>query len=261
MLFSLHARNIHVSSESHYRFADNTENVLNKFMLVFVVKARDLDAKKSIVDCLYEQLMPEDFKINRQEFQDQIKTQQERILIIVDGFDEMMEQHADLNKLLSGKILSHISVLVTSRPGFALNMLKYFDSIFVIVGYGEQQRLEFIDKFLAAMDDPRALPRFEAFKQRLAADDVLGQLCRNPLHICILCMLVEDSTQKAGSTALPQTKTELYEEMEEFIIRRSADSLCKDYDELKTVCSPLDKIAYNGLLQGKNSVAESEAGE
>ena len=242
-------------------FAENSDNALGNFDLVFIVKARELDARKSMINCLYELLMPEDFKVDQKQFQKQIENNQDQVLIIVDGYDEMTEPHADFNKLINGRILSRISVLVTSRPGFALNMIKCFESIFVIVGYGEQQRLEFIRKFVAAMCEEQVLARFESFKARLVADEVLSQLCRNPLHLCILCLLIEDAaTTSSASSDLPQTKTELYQEVEEFIIRRSAGSQGRTYDELKAICSPLDQMAYHGLLRGDSSVTEAEAG-
>ena len=131
-------------------------------MFVFAIHARSLDPKKSIVDCIYEQLLPEDCRVSRQEFREHIADNQERTLIIVDGYDEMLDakqqqQHSDFNKLIQGKILSHVTLLVTSRPGFALNMLRYFDSLLVIVGYGQQERIQFIDKFSAAFEEEESL--------------------------------------------------------------------------------------------------------
>ena len=99
-------------------------------------------------------------------------------------------------------------------------------------------------------------PRFEAFKQRLQADSVLSRLCRNPMNLCILCLLLEENT----TASLPQTKTDLYVAMEEFIMNRAASSLGTSYEQIKAVCAPLDAIAYEGLISGRTTVSEKEIG-
>ena len=142
-------------------FLGNENNILGRFFYVLVVQARSLDPKKSVLDCIYEQLLPEDCRVSKQDFRDDIARNQDKTLIIVDGFDEMLEHkqqtHADFSKLIQGKILSHVTLLVTSRPGFALNMVRYFDSLLVIVGYGQQERLQFIDKFSNAFEEEENL--------------------------------------------------------------------------------------------------------
>ena len=94
------------------------------------------------------------------------------------------------------------------------------------------------------------------FKQRLQADSVLSRLCRNPLNLCILCLLLEENT----TASLPQTKTDLYVAMEEFIVNRAASSMGKSYEHIKALCAPLDAIAYQGLISGRSTVSEDEVG-
>ena len=234
----------------HLFLFSEPDNALDKFDLVLAIRARDLDPRKSLLTCLYENLLPEDFEMTLDQFKDSIKSNQERVLILIDGFDEFVEQHADFGKVMSRKVLSHISVLVTSRPGFTLNLLKHFDSTFVIVGYGEEQRIEFIEKF-ASICDVASHEQFQSFKFRLSADQVLSHLCRNPLHLVILCMLLDDSE---SSDYLPQTKTELYDEMHEFILKRACESLQYSFEDFKNKCSPLAAIAFKGLVEGRTEV-------
>ena len=101
-----------------------------------------------------------------------------------------------------------MALLLTSRPGYAVNLMKYFDSVFINIGYDIKRRLEFIDKFAAEMACEESESYFQSFKARIEADGVLSELCRNPLNLSILCMLVGET-----NLDLPKTRTALYEEV------------------------------------------------
>ena len=101
-----------------------------------------------------------------------------------------------------------MALLLTSRPGYAVNLMKYFDSVFINIGYDIKRRLEFIDKFAAETACEESESYFQSFKARIEADGVLSELCRNPLNLSILCMLVGET-----NLDLPKTRTALYEEV------------------------------------------------
>ena len=70
----------------------------------------------SVIDSIYATLFPEDFTVTKAEFKECVTKSARKVLIIVDGYDEILEQHSDLNKLLQAKILSQVTLLLSLNP-------------------------------------------------------------------------------------------------------------------------------------------------
>jgi hypothetical protein len=150
------------------------------------------------------------------------------------------------------KTYQQVSVLITSRPGFCFNLMKHFDSIFMNIGYDEKNRQLFIEKFcteIASTDYEETA--FTEFKDRLKADNILNELCRNPLNLSILCMLVAET-----NIYVPHTRTALYMEMENFIIQKASMTLGIDLEDLREKCRALEGIAYHGITRGVQHVSD-----
>ena len=112
--------------------------------------------------------------------------------------------------------------------------MKYFDSVFINIGYDVGRRLEFIDKFAAETSTAESAPSFESFKARMEADGVLSELCRNPLNLSILSMLVGETNLE-----LPKTRTALYEEVR--IIMNNYNIFNKNTDTYKLSLESYEK--------------------
>ena len=87
------------------------------FELVLLLKCRDLDG--DIREVIFEQLLPEGFEVKTKERLQNVIADihsQERILVILDGLDELPEESKHhVEKLLDRKIFPVCYVLATTR--------------------------------------------------------------------------------------------------------------------------------------------------
>ena len=166
---------------------------------------------------------------------------------------QIRQEHSHILKLIQGKILSKSHVLVTARPGFLCSHVKCFDSILLNIGYSAHQQIEFAKKFIEDIVGEDASEMYGDFIQKLDNDELMKDLCRNPLHLSILCML-----QIEYGKDVPKSRTALYQQMHSFIMRRASSKVGIPHEEFVKKCSPLYKIAYNGLIQGRHRVTHEE---
>lgn len=220
---------------------------------MFVLEARHFPETATLVEAIYESLLPEDFRIPKEDLQKYMEDHQDNILFIIDGYDEFHGKHVPIIKLIQGKILPHSSVVITSRPVHMMPLLKFFDSFFVIVGYAQTEKLNFIQKF--AEQSHAESHVFKQLIERLALDEAVKDISRNPLNLCLLCMIVEEN-----QGCLPESKTGLYQEVTDLLLHKcKVRDICDDLSvDLRT--HDLAKLAYGGLAQGKYNFDSSLLG-
>ncbi len=103
-----------------YDWARN--EALQQFKLVFVLRMSAVKQTTKLIDSIFEQLLDEDTKINKVALGSFIKDHDEKVLILLDGFDEL--QTPTLDKALFGSILKILNrkedrecyAVVTTRP-------------------------------------------------------------------------------------------------------------------------------------------------
>lgn len=239
---------------------NNTEGnhlSVSSFDLVFLLRAGsfcDLERSQSIIDIIYDQLLPEDFAVSKSVMKSLLENKQCKSLFIIDGYDEISDRDAQLlDKLIRGNVLSHSVVLVTSRPTHILPMLKHFDSLFVINGYDRHLRKEFVEKFAQEMDLP--FDYFSDLLQKTQKDSAFKDICRNPLNLSILCLLLVQQKDM-----LPTSRAGLYGEMHDFIIKRAQEKLGNITEEElgQKLLQPLYHISFDALDRGLDYLSESD---
>lgn len=144
-------------------------------------------------------------------------------------------------------------MLVTARPGAVLSILKNFTSVFINVGYDAKRRSEFVLRFAREIASDSCQPLFEELINRFQFDSVLNDLCRNPLNLSILCMLIAES-----KATLPSSKTSLYQELQRFILQRASNSLKMDAETLEQLTNPLSEVAFTSLLDNCTQIEEKD---
>ena len=159
----------------------------------------------------------------------------------------------DILKLIQGKILSKSHVLVTARPVFMSSHVKSFDSVLLNIGFSASQKTEFATKFIEDIVEKDASKKYADVMQKLQDDKLMKDLCRNPLHLSILCML-----QIEYGKDVPKSRTALYQQMHSFIMRRASSKVGTLHKEFAEKCSPLYEMAYNHLIKGSHRVAQEE---
>ena len=195
-----------------------TNSSFPKLEFVLLLKCRDID--KDIMEAIKEQLLPEDVKEETwAKFSKFIKDihNQEKILIILDGLDELPEksQHF-VDKLLRRRILPFCYILVTSRQEKGIDVRKNFefDLLLEITGFTEDDAYCYIKKHFQNVG-PNHSSKGETLAKEVKENTLLNALRNNPLNLLLLCVIYEDYDGK-----LPTSRTELYQVIVQCLLRR-----------------------------------------
>ena len=235
-----------------------------EFVVVLLLKCRDIDG--DVMDAIVEQLLPERVEETvKKEFMDFIEDfhYQEKVLIILDGLDELpkkSESHVD--RLLCKKFLPFCYVLVTSRQegGIAVRQKVGFDILLQIQGFTEEDAFEYIRKHFRYAG-PEHLATGERLITQIKENTFLHALTSNPLNLLLLCIVFEDYDGE-----LPSFRTELYEIIIRCLLRRycakhnleapgNDQALEKLFEDSLLV---LGELAWRCLLEGRFSFREEE---
>ena len=238
-----------------------------KFEFVLLLKCRDIDG--NIMDTIREQLLPRDIDEETVEkflhFMKDIHNQ-EKILIILDGLDELPEksQH-HVDELLHRRILPFCYVLATSRQERGIDVRKrfVFDIHLEIKGFTEGDAFEYIRKHFANIGRGHS-PKGERLITEIKDNEFLHALRSNPLNLLLLCVIYEDYEGK-----LPSSRSRLYQVIVLCLLRRycakhnlqapEGDDDLERYFEKDILA--LGELAWMCLLSDRHGFREKELAE
>ena len=243
-----------------------TNSSFPKLEFVLLLKCRDID--KDIMEAIKEQLFPEDVKEETwTKFSEFIKDihVQEKILIILDGLDELPEKSKKfVDKLLRRRILPFCYVLVTSRQEKGIDVRKNFefDLLLEIKGFTEDDAYCYIKKHFQNVG-PKHSSKGETLAKEVKENTLLNALRNNPLNLLLLCVIYEDYDGK-----LPTSRTELYQVIVQCLLRRYCAKHSLVVPEDKTLEKRFDEdilalgeLAWTCLLNDRQSFREEELAE
>ena len=191
------------------------------------------------------------------------KTEGKDTVIVFDGFDELSEENREgsiIIDIINRRILTKCCLVVTSRPTASSILHEIVDRRVEIVGFTEEDRLNYIQTALGS-DDKQVNgeqvnnEQVKALQHYLRSNLTINALCYIPLNMTILLCLVEDGINK-----LPKTQTEMYKKFIEMTIVRFIKKYEKSniiiniaelLDPYKTLFVELAKLAYKALETDK----------
>ncbi|ELU10023.1 hypothetical protein CAPTEDRAFT_193316 [Capitella teleta] len=214
------------------------------FDLLFNLHAKDFIGHTSIPDVIKSCLLARDSEIPTETLDAILQTH--KVVLVVDAYDEgCMENHL-LNDVIEGRVLKDATVLLSCRPAF--QKFRFFDSIFVVYGFDEEHKIEYVDRFAHEMNlSPNSLVELQ---QKMSNE--LQDLCRNPFILTILCMLCSEN-----SPQLPSTRADIYKAVHEFFIENASRKTGRDKDDIRrNVISPLAKVSFEIYNKEKHLTEE-----
>ena len=243
-----------------------TNSSFPKLQFVLLLKCRDID--KDIMEAIKEQLFPEDMKEETwTKFSEFIKDihVQEKILLILDGLDELPEKSKQfVDKLLRRRILPFCYVLVTCRQEKGIDVRKNFefDLLLEIKGFTEDDAYCYIKKHFQNVG-PKHSSKGETLVKEVKENTLLNALRNNPLNLLLLCVIYEDYDGK-----LPTSRTELYQVIVQCLLRRYCAKHSLVVPEGNTLEKRFDKdilalgeLTWTCLLNDRQSFREEELAE
>ena len=234
-----------------------------EFNFLLLLKCRDIDV--DIRKAIREQLFPEGCEDVQKELMDYMKDihNQENVLIILDGLDELPKKAGDhVDRLLQRRIFPFCYILATSRQERGIEVRKCvdFDILLQIEGFTETDAFEYIRKHFSRLG-PGHVSNGDRLINAIQENSFLHALPSNPLNLLLLCVVFEDYEGE-----LPSRRTELYQIIVRCILRRFCaknnleapqddEALEKKFEQSLLA---LGELAWKCLLEDRLSFREGE---
>ena len=228
-----------------------------KVELLLLLKCRDMytaDIKEAIADQLLPQDVDEKEKENFFRF---IRSNQSRILLVLDGLDELpRSQFQGFLPLIQGKVFSDIYLMLTARHEAGIKVRQCCDTLLEIVGFTVSDAEKYIGKYFRKHEDPGLADKLIC---ELKVDPQLKELATNPLNVALLCLVCEETKGE-----FPSKRTELYDSIVECALRRDfvKRGVSLDDDSPTERCreelNQMGEMAFEALLKDQLYFSKGE---
>ena len=180
-------------------------------LLVLLLKCKDINC--DLWEAIDDQLLPR--KVNeeeKEEFFMFIRDHQSKVLLVLDGLDELPSSKLPIYKeVIQGKVLPQSYLVVTARHEVGRTVRKCCHTLLEVEGFTKSDAKKFIRRYFGKEQEELA----QKLLDKLDSDRTLQDLTANPLNASLLCLLCEDFRGK-----LPGSRTLLYLEVVECVLRR-----------------------------------------
>ncbi|XP_022108270.1 NLR family CARD domain-containing protein 4-like isoform X3 [Acanthaster planci] len=227
-----------------YDWAFGSCEVLQKYKLVFLLKMCDLKQESDLIDAVFEQLLAENTSVDRNALGSYIKMNSGKVLILLDGFDELRttilnkSSFGSILKILNRRMCRGCTVLVSTRPSHLVRLTtkELIQQPFThvrVMGFSEEDITEYVNKFYC--DEPT---KAEGLLTRIGSSDLLSVLAESPMLLLMMCSLWSEDSE------FPETMSGLYHNAVDEVGKRKDVS----EQEIKRVVIELGKVGLQGLL-------------
>ena len=180
--------------------------------VLLLLRCRDIET--DIWEAIDDQILPLDIdEEDKAWFFKFIRQNQSKVLLVLDGLDEMDSSKVDMyNDLLESKVLPNCHIVITSRHETGKSVRRYCDTLWEIVGFTLEDAKSCVFKYFKGTEH-LADKLLTQIYMRTKGD--LKELTQNPLNTILLCILIEDF-----EGVLPPERTELYTEIVRCVLLR-----------------------------------------
>ena len=179
--------------------------------VLLLLRCREI--KSTIWDAIEDQILPKGMEPEeRKMFFLFLKENPSKVLLVLDGLDEADPQKLEMYlKLIQREELPGCYIVLTSRHEAGKKVRPYTDTLLEIVGFTTADPVNYIRKYFEQVKVDMA----EELIESIFSNVELMALTQNPLNTLLLCVIFEDL-----KGVLPSNRTQLYEEIVRFILRR-----------------------------------------
>ena len=241
-----------------YDWSKALKEILNNFSILLLIKLRDVRDLEDIRDVLRaSKLLASDGPISVDSLYDYIINNQDKVLLILDGYDEYScaKEHSPILAIWKGEQLRDCHVIVTTRQLKCDELIGPSHVQLEVQGFKSWERIKtFARKFLVKKQD---LDEFMSF---LGEKDI-GDMAEIPLLLLMLCNLWKG---KKYHVELPKSRADIFTQFIQTILNHKGGSHQPmpfqevTSTEAKEDLSNLGKVAFEALLQDRLYVRCSE---
>ena len=241
------------------RMDEEGKDALRKFDLVLSISLKEVSKCQTFKDVLSQsRLFPDDKTSSIDDLLSYIGKNQDKILLVFDGYDEYRtdseaeekcgsRSKSPIFEIFRGNILRDCTVFVTTRSSRADELQECADIHAEITGFNFCDQNDFMMKFLGSQTEVIGLLRFLLRSQIL-------DLARVPLLNLFFCLLWKEEKEKLKEGL--KSKTELFQAVLKHILQHSHKrhfhlNACKLKEaDYKEILLDIGKVALEGLLRG-----------
>ena len=240
-----------------YDWSKALKEILMNFSILLLIKLRDVCDLEDIRDVLRaSKLLASDGPISVDSLYDYITNNQDKVLLILDGYDEysFAEEHSPILAIWKGEQLRDCHVIVTTRQLKCDELRGPSHVQLEIQGFKSWERKEtFARKFMAGEED---LNEFRLYLEEKDLDD----MAEIPLLLLMLCSLWKEKRHEG----LPKSRADIFTQFIQTMLDHKGGSHQSmpfqkvTSTEAREDLSNLGKAAFEALLQDRLYVRCSE---
>ena len=232
------------------------------FELVLLLKCRDIEG--DIMEAISEQLLPryleEKTRENFLNFLGDVSNQ-ERILVILDGLNELPEKSKHhVENVLARRVLNCCYLMVITQEGPELRKQFKFDICLEMKVLSEDDSFEYIRKHFRNIETAKS-SKGESLIEEIKRNRLLQALQSTRPNLFLLCLVYEDHEGE-----LPSCSSELYQTLVRYLWRRywaklKLEAVEEDVDLAKKFergILGLGELAWKCLLNDRHYFREDE---
>ena len=233
------------------------KEILMNFSILLLIKLRDVCDVGNIRDVLRaSKLLASDGPISVDSLYDYIINNQDKVLLILDGYDEYscVKEHSPILAIWKGEQLRDCHVIVTARQLKCDELIVPSHVQLEIQGFKSwKQKRTFGRKFLASGQD------LDEFMSYLVENDLVN-IAEMPLLLLMLCILWKEKHH----VGLPKSRADIFTQFIQTMLDHKGGSRQPrpfqkvTSTEAKEDLSNLGKAAFEALLQDRLYVRCSE---
>ena len=220
-----------LAKEIAFQWANN--KLLNDKKILFLLFMRKCNFKNMSVENLIQCMVKSD-KITTCLAKYLLQTEGKDLAIVFDGYDEISEEDrrsSIIKDIIYRRLFAKCCLVITSRPTASVRFHNIVDCRVEIVGFTEEDRLDYIQTALQSDSN-----KVEELTFYLHSNPTINALCYIPLNMTILLCLVEDGMDK-----LPKTQTDMCRRFIEMTIVRF---IAKVDSEVSKVITSITELPY-----------------
>ena len=219
---------------------------LGAFDLVLLVRLRDVSNLQDVPSILRaSEVLDSNGAISLHNLYDYVCRHQEKVLLILDGYDEYVyssKNESPVFKIWKKSQLRDCCVVITSREMKAETLRNCSDAQFKIDGFNEERQEEFARRFLK---DDKDIADFFMYLQQ----HNLRGLAEIPLLLLMLCLLWTKTTREELPKERGHIFTRFIETMFDHMCEKKSAEESVSAEDYSEELYALGRLAFEALLQ------------
>ena len=227
-------------------WARGEKEILKQFTVLLLIQLRDVCNTPSVCAMLEQaELLSAENPLVFNQLYDYILQNQEKVLLVLDGFDEYSaEKSSPIHHIWRGSLLRDCMTIVTTRPSKEDELRKPSHVQFEISGFTNDQIKQFAKKFFSHRKDIT-----DEFIKFLTERKLWG-MAKIPLLLLMLCLTWNERGPSHQEQS--QSRADLYERffqtLLDHVAAKTSGRSFTSLDEYKDDLTKLGKVAFDALL-------------